>query len=70
MFPAQFLDRLGKHDIICTVSGGGRSSQAGAIRLAIARALSSFATKHEVECMRQGMILSKKEGIVLSVVCM
>ncbi|XP_059577006.1 small ribosomal subunit protein uS9m isoform X2 [Alligator mississippiensis] len=57
MFPAQFLDRLGKHDIICTVSGGGRSSQAGAIRLAIARALSSFATKHEVECMRQAGLL-------------
>uniref|UniRef100_A0A7M4F9N8 Small ribosomal subunit protein uS9m n=1 Tax=Crocodylus porosus TaxID=8502 RepID=A0A7M4F9N8_CROPO len=58
MFPAQFLDRLGKLDMVCTVSGGGRSSQAGAIRLAIARALTSFSTKNEVECMRQAGLLT------------
>ncbi|KAF3826881.1 hypothetical protein GH733_009406 [Mirounga leonina] len=49
MFPFCFLDRLGEHDVTCTVSGGGRSSQAGAIRLAVARALCSFVTKEEVE---------------------
>lgn len=54
MFPFHFLDRLGKHDVTCTVSGGGRSSQAGAIRLAVARALCSFITEDEVEWMRQG----------------
>ena len=48
MFPFHFLDRLGKHDVTCTVSGGGRSSQAGAIRLAMARALCSFITEDEV----------------------
>lgn len=55
MFPFHFLDRLGKHDVTCTVSGGGRSAQAGAIRLAMARALCSFVTEEEVEWMRQGM---------------
>jgi len=30
---------LGKMDVICSVRGGGLSGQAGAIRLAIARAL-------------------------------
>lgn len=55
MFPFHFLDRLGKHDVTCTVSGGGRSAQAGAIRLAVARALCSFVTEEEVEWMRQGM---------------
>ena len=55
MFPFHFLDRLGKHDVTCTVSGGGRSSQAGAIRLAMSRALCSFITEDEVEWMRQGM---------------
>jgi hypothetical protein len=55
MFPFHFLDRLGKHDVTCTVSGGGRSAQAGAIRLAMAKALCSFITEDEVEWMRQGM---------------
>uniref|UniRef100_A0A8C6CLR7 Small ribosomal subunit protein uS9m n=1 Tax=Moschus moschiferus TaxID=68415 RepID=A0A8C6CLR7_MOSMO len=58
MFPFHFLDRLGKHDVTCTVSGGGRSSQAGAIRLAVARALCSFITEDEVEWMRQAGLLT------------
>ncbi|KAI1241676.1 hypothetical protein IHE44_0005162 [Lamprotornis superbus] len=55
LFPFQFLDRIGKHDMVCTVSGGGRSAQAGAIRLATAKALRSFVTEKEVEFMRQAM---------------
>nr|KAF6448055.1 mitochondrial ribosomal protein S9 [Rousettus aegyptiacus] len=58
MFPFHFLDRLGKHDVTCTVSGGGRSAQAGAIRLALARALCSFVTEEEVEWMRQAGLLT------------
>ncbi|XP_003413657.2 small ribosomal subunit protein uS9m isoform X1 [Loxodonta africana] len=58
MFPFHFLDRLGKHDVNCTVSGGGRSAQAGAIRLATARALCSFVTEDEVEWMRQAGLLT------------
>ncbi|EPY89459.1 mitochondrial ribosomal protein S9 [Camelus ferus] len=58
MFPFQFLGRLGDHDVTCTVSGGGRSAQAGAIRLALARALCSFATEDEVEWMRQAGLLT------------
>lgn len=54
MFPFQFLDRLEKYDVVCAVSGGGRSVQAGAIRLASAKALCSFVTEQEVEFMRQG----------------
>ncbi|NIG59393.1 28S ribosomal protein S9, mitochondrial [Pontoporia blainvillei] len=54
MFPFHFLDRLGEHDMTCTVSGGGRAAQAGDIRLATARALCSFVTEDEVEWMRQG----------------
>ncbi|NXC18196.1 RT09 protein, partial [Corythaeola cristata] len=51
-------DRVGKHDTICTVSGGGRSAQAGAIRLASAKALRSFVTEKEVEFMRQAGLLT------------
>ncbi|KAM9566976.1 small ribosomal subunit protein uS9m [Guaruba guarouba] len=58
LFPFQFLDRVGKHDMVCTVSGGGRSAQAGAIRLASAKALRSFVTEREVEFMRQAGLLT------------
>ncbi|NXI39267.1 RT09 protein, partial [Galbula dea] len=58
LFPFQFLDRVGKHDMVCTVSGGGRSAQAGAIRLASAKALKSFVTEKEVEFMRQAGLLT------------
>ncbi|NXV83590.1 RT09 protein, partial [Atlantisia rogersi] len=59
LFPFQFLDRVGKHDMVCTVSGGGRSAQAGAIRLASAKALRSFVTEREVEFMRQAGLLTR-----------
>uniref|UniRef100_A0A2D4FNI9 Small ribosomal subunit protein uS9m n=1 Tax=Micrurus corallinus TaxID=54390 RepID=A0A2D4FNI9_MICCO len=58
MFPFQFLDHLEKYDVVCSVSGGGRSGQAGAIRLAIARALCSFIPEDEVEFMRQAGLLT------------
>ncbi|XP_077199698.1 small ribosomal subunit protein uS9m [Paroedura picta] len=58
MFPFQFLDRLGKHDMVCSVSETGRSAQAGAIRLATAKALCSFVTEDEVEHMRQAGLLT------------
>nr|XP_010957398.1 28S ribosomal protein S9, mitochondrial [Camelus bactrianus] len=59
MFPFQFLGRLGDHDVTCTVSGGGRAGQAGAIiPLGLARALCSFATEDEVEWMRQAGLLT------------
>ncbi|KAM8976223.1 small ribosomal subunit protein uS9m [Pelodytes ibericus] len=59
MFPFQFLDRLGMHDMECTVNGGGRSSQAGAVRLASSRALLSFVNETEIEAMRQAGLLTK-----------
>ena len=37
--PFEELDVLGDYDVICTVKGGGMSSQAGAIRHGITRAL-------------------------------
>ncbi|XP_020385324.2 28S ribosomal protein S9, mitochondrial [Rhincodon typus] len=58
MFPFQFLNRLGMHDMECTVHSGGTSAQAGAIRLASSRALLSFITEKEVESMRQAGLLT------------
>jgi len=37
--PLEVTDSLGKYDITATVSGGGVSGQAGALKLGIARAL-------------------------------
>jgi len=37
--PLEETETMGKLDITCSVRGGGHSGQAGAIRLAIARAL-------------------------------
>lgn len=54
MFPLQFMGVLGRFNLVCTVSGGGRSSQAGALRLAISRALLSFLSEGDGEAMRQG----------------
>lgn len=54
MFPLQFVGMLGRFNLECTVSGGGRSSQAGALRLAASRALLSFLSEGEGETMRQG----------------
>uniref|UniRef100_A0A1A8PIG6 Small ribosomal subunit protein uS9m n=3 Tax=Nothobranchius TaxID=28779 RepID=A0A1A8PIG6_9TELE len=58
MFPLQFMGVLGRFDLKCTVSGGGRSSQAGALRLAISRALLSFLSEKEGEAMRQAGLLT------------
>ncbi|XP_008323001.1 small ribosomal subunit protein uS9m [Cynoglossus semilaevis] len=58
MFPLQFTGMLGRFDLECTVSGGGRSGQAGALRLAISRCLLSFLSEGEVENLRQAGLLT------------
>nr|XP_057907191.1 28S ribosomal protein S9, mitochondrial [Doryrhamphus excisus] len=58
MFPIQFMNMLGRFDLECSVSGDGRSSQAGALRLAISRAICSFLSAGEVEAMRQAGLLT------------
>lgn len=40
--PLKICERLDKIDILCTVSGGGNSGQAGSIRHGIAKALNIF----------------------------
>ena len=40
--PLELTDNLGKFDIVCTVSGGGVSGQAGAIRHGVSRALLEY----------------------------
>lgn len=40
--PMKETDTVGKLDIVCRVNGGGSSGQAGAIRLAISRAIAKL----------------------------
>ncbi|HEX5777800.1 MAG TPA: 30S ribosomal protein S9 [Xanthobacteraceae bacterium] len=40
--PFQVANRSGQYDVVCTVSGGGLSGQAGALRHGISRALTYF----------------------------
>ena len=40
--PFDVAERRGQYDVICTVSGGGLSGQAGAVKHGIAQALSRF----------------------------
>jgi small subunit ribosomal protein S9 len=40
--PFQVSNRAGQYDVVCTVSGGGLSGQAGALRHGISRALTYF----------------------------
>lgn len=60
MFPLHFVDMLGRFDVVASVEGGGHSSQAGALRLAVSRALLSFVSSGDVENMRQGECKTRK----------
>jgi small subunit ribosomal protein S9 len=40
--PLVVADRVGQYDVVCTVSGGGLSGQAGAVRHGISRALTFY----------------------------
>lgn len=40
--PFQVVDRVGQFDVIATVTGGGLSGQAGAVRHGISKALTNF----------------------------
>ena len=40
--PFDVINRLGQYDVMCTVSGGGLSGQAGAVRHGLSRALITY----------------------------
>ena len=46
----------GKFDVMCTVRGGGKSGQAGAIRHSIARALAAADTDFRAPLKKAGML--------------
>jgi len=61
--PFSAVDRIGNFDISCSVTGGGLSGQAGAVRLGISRALDEYdAVFHKP--LRQGGFLTRDSRVV------
>lgn len=54
--PFLIANRMGQFDVICTVSGGGLSGQAGAVRHGIARALQNFEPDLRSALKKAGML--------------
>ncbi len=61
--PFQITGTAGKFDVYCTVTGGGLSGQAGAVRHGISRALDNYdPTMHKT--LRQGGFLTRDSRVV------
>lgn len=54
--PLKVTDTLGSLDIICSATGGGTAGQAGAIRLAVSRALSEYNPDLRTTLRKAGML--------------
>ena len=54
--PLELLERENQFDIVATLSGGGPSGQAGAFRLAIARALNKYNPEERTELKKAGFL--------------
>ncbi|MEZ5691331.1 MAG: 30S ribosomal protein S9 [Rickettsiales bacterium] len=61
--PFETVDRVGNFDVICTVSGGGLSGQAGAVRHGISRALEKYDDIFH-KPLRQGGFLTRDSRVV------
>ena len=61
--PFMALDRVGSFDVMATVTGGGLSGQAGAIRHGISRALDTFSVEFH-KTLRQGGFLTRDSRVV------
>ncbi len=54
--PLELVDRLSQIDVVCTVTGGGLSGQAGAVRHGIAKALTHFEPELRPALKKAGML--------------
>jgi small subunit ribosomal protein S9 len=61
--PFAAIDRIGGFDITCTVTGGGHTGQAGAVRLGISRALDEYDTVFH-KALRTGGFLTRDSRVV------
>jgi small subunit ribosomal protein S9 len=54
--PLMLTETNGQFDVLATVSGGGMTGQAGAIRLGIARALCAFNSELRPRLKKDGLL--------------
>ena len=54
--PLHLTESHDKFDVLCTVSGGGITGQAGAVRLGIARALCEFSAELRPRLKKEGLL--------------
>ena len=57
--PFKILELLGSYDVIAKITGGGPSGQAGALRLAIARALNEIDAENNRPTLKKAGFLSR-----------
>ncbi|KIP52250.1 30S ribosomal protein S9 [Leucobacter komagatae] len=61
--PFTVLELGGAYDLIATIDGGGPSGQAGALRLAVARALNEIDAEHNRATLKKAGFLSRDARI-------
>lgn len=62
--PFTALDLLGSYDVIARITGGGPSGQAGALRLAIARALNEIDRENNRPALKKAGYLTRDARII------
>lgn len=55
--PLETVEMMGSLDIVCNARGGGLSGQAGAIRLAVSRALCLLDAEHRPALRKAGLLV-------------
>ena len=61
--PLVTANRLGQYDVVCTVSGGGLSGQAGAVRHGLSKALTHFEPDLR-SALKRGGFLTRDSRVV------
>jgi small subunit ribosomal protein S9 len=62
--PFAVLELAGSYDVIARVTGGGRSGQAGALRLAIARALNEIDRENNRPALKKAGFLTRDSRVI------
>jgi len=62
--PFKVLDLLGSYDVIARITGGGPSGQAGALRLAIARALNEIDRENNRPSLKKAGFLTRDARVI------
>jgi small subunit ribosomal protein S9 len=62
--PFKVLDLLGSYDVIAKITGGGPSGQAGALRLAIARALNEIDRENNRAILKKAGFLTRDARVI------